>query len=155
MFLTSFFLPSKWSLHTLPQRALCMLGIPSPSYLQFRHLSVLFLMSWASIWSANLYLQTNFLEFCLQFTELPARDFVLDVVQSHQVSIGSEVDENQGRDMSESGRDVLRCSESQPTVLTLVRDGTGWQPCQSPAASADHEQRAWVFEYSSHLWRRW
>lgn len=82
------------------------------------------------------------MEFCLQFTELPARDFVLDVVQSHQVSIGSEVDENQGRDMSESGRDVLRCRESKPTVLTLVRDGTGWQPCQSPAASADDEQRA-------------
>lgn len=41
--------------------------------------------------------------------------------------------------MSERGRDVLRCNESKPMVLTLVRDGTGWQPCQSPAASAGDE----------------
>lgn len=44
--------------------------------------------------------------------------------------------------MSGSGRDVLRCNESKTMVLTLVRDGTGGQPCQSSAASADDEQTA-------------
>lgn len=98
---------------------------------------VFWFLSWVNIWKSYpwFYISQDLISLIFVFS---LQSCLLEISFLMRLSHlqSSEVDENQGREMSDSGRNVLWCNESKTKASTLVRDGIGWQPCQSPAMDA-------------------